>query len=150
MEADNHAFRAEIARQQDVWNEHVEHQEFASPQSPKRKFDEMGQGDNVPALPTGPPPAYSPPINGQFSGGDEKSGFADFPSPPTYNDFDKKGGKEVEVPEKKEGHGEMVEMQTKGNVPRLISTMSMDIREPRDDAMDVDNLRSTENSERKQ
>lgn len=144
MQADNLAFMDELEREWDAWNEHVEHREFASPRSPKRKFDEsMGRSDNVPPPPAGPPPAYSPPANGPFGGGDEKSAFAGFPSLPTYNEIDEKGEKGGEGAGNKEESRE-VEMQTKENVPRLISTMSMDVREKGDDAMDVDDLKSTD------
>lgn len=126
-----------------------EHEEFASSRSPKRKFAEsMEHGDNVPGPPPGPPPAYSPPSNKQFSGDNERSSIARFPSPPTYSAVDERGaqGKEITATQSSEKAGEgareMMEMQTKGNVPRLISTMSMDSKGKQDDAMDVDDLGS--------
>ena len=157
MQADNLAFRAELVGEQDVWNEHVdhqhvEHQEFESPRSPKRKFDEtMGQTDNVPPPPAGPPPAYSPPVQGQL-GGVEKNGFTGLISPPTYSAVYGRSGKEAEVLEKKEEPREMMEMHATGNVPRLISTMSMDssMSGGENDDMDVDDLKMSRVGEGKQ
>ena len=102
----------------------------------------MGQTDNVPPPPAGPPPAYFPPAEGQFSGGGERNGLTGFISPPTYSEFYGRNGKETEVIDKEEPR-EMMEMQTKGNVPRLMSTMSMDtsVRGGGNDDMDVDDLK---------
>lgn len=143
--------------------------------SPKRKFERDGNGEerlmvrwedgaSVPPPPSGPPPAYSPPVNGEWGVGDDKNGLGEFPSPPTYNTADgkaaawgvEKSGFRVLEDEKEEmtmrggelgeGQGqEMKEMTTKGDVPRLISTMSMDVREGnvKEDSMDVDDLQSS-------
>lgn len=113
--------------------------------------------------PSGPPPAYNPLANREWGVGDDKNGLGGFPSPPTYNTGDGKaaawGGEKswFRIVENENeqmttrggelGEGqeqEMKEMTTKGDVPRLISTMSMDVREGngKEDSMDVDDLQS--------
>ena len=142
MQADNLAFRAELGENREDFSD--EHMEYYSPRSPKRKFDEsMEDSSHVPGPPPGPPPGYTPQANGQFGGGDEKSRMADFPSPPTYSAVDERSGREMEAGRKMEAPREMMEMQTKTNVPRLISTMSTDTKGSADDAMDVDDMASS-------
>ena len=192
IDLDNEAFRMELlGNEGDNETMHVEHVEQGMDSSmevmdgewpnmgstrntsPKRKFEGDGNGEErllirwedeagVPPPPSGLPPAYSPPANGEWVAGDDKNGLGGFPSPPTYNTTDGKAaawggeksgfrvvedGKEMTMRggELGEGEGQEVkEMTTKGDVPRLILTMSMDVREGdgKDDSMDVDDLQS--------
>lgn len=193
IDLDNEAFRMELlGNEGDNETMHVEHVEQRMDSSmevmdgewpnmgstrntsPKRKFEGEGNGEErfmvrwedeagVPPPPSGLPPAYSPPANGEWVVGDDKNGLGGFPSPPTYNTTDGKAaawggeksgfrvvedGKEemtMRGGELGEGQGQEVkEMTTKGDVPRLISTMSMDVREGngKEDSMDMDDLQS--------